>query len=318
MTKKYYEGSYIPPNNIFFKKEIEPKEYSNGRKIRRGIFVCPYDGTEFISTLQDIYTGHTTSCGCKNILNLVGQKFGKLTVLRRDYDKQDKNHNFYWECQCDCGNIISVGATYLKSGKSLSCQSCSQVIDIKGQKFGSLTPLQFMYQDTVEYTTRDNILLTFTKKPNIGGAQWICECDCGRYIVCTYNHLVNFHTTSCGCQAESFGERQIRLILNELQLNYISQFPITDNKYRLDFYIPSKSLAIEYDGEQHYRAINFFGGEERLKQTQDRDNKKNRYCLKNNIRLVRIPYTEKKNLTINFISDIIYNNNHRYDVKDYE
>lgn len=39
------------------------------------------------------------------LIDLTGQRFGKLTVLKRDYSKKGGT---YWICQCDCGNIIST------------------------------------------------------------------------------------------------------------------------------------------------------------------------------------------------------------------
>lgn len=315
MQKKYQEGTYIPPNQIFFKTELPPKIYKNGRKMRRGIFICPYDGTEFITELQHIYSGHTTSCGCINQLDLTGQRFGKLVAIKRDYNKKDKNNNFYWECKCDCGNIISVAATYLKSGKSTSCLSCSQIEDIKFQTFGKLTALQFMYQNKVIYTIDTGEEKSFYKIPNTNGAQWICKCECGNYLVVSYNHLVSYHTTSCGCRKASKGEERIREILEELQIQYIQQYSIL-GKYKIDFYIPDIKTAIEYDGEQHYFPIEYFGGKESFIKNQERDKIKNEYCIKNNIRLVRIPFTQLSKFTTSFLSDIIYKYNQNFDVKE--
>lgn len=57
--------------------------------------------------------------------NLVGQKFGYLTVLeetdRREYGK------VIWKCQCDCGNIVYINTGRLKSGNDTSCgcKTCS-------------------------------------------------------------------------------------------------------------------------------------------------------------------------------------------------
>ena len=36
------------------------------------------------------------------VKDLIGQRFGKLTVLKRDTDKKSKSA--YWICQCDCGS----------------------------------------------------------------------------------------------------------------------------------------------------------------------------------------------------------------------
>jgi len=47
-------------------------------------------------------------------------------------------------------------------------------------------------------------------------------------------------------------------------------------------------LAIEYDGEYHYKKIK--NREEQLMKTQERDKIKNQYCKDNDIKLIRIPY----------------------------
>lgn len=54
----------------------------------------------------------------KEITDLTGQKFGKLTVIGR-VDNKGKNH--YWDCLCECGNIKSITAGHFKFGKTSSC-----------------------------------------------------------------------------------------------------------------------------------------------------------------------------------------------------
>jgi hypothetical protein len=56
-------------------------------------------------------------------LNLIGQKFGKLTVLLRDVEtpRKEKDYNFYWWCQCDCGNKITARSNRLNGGCVKSC-----------------------------------------------------------------------------------------------------------------------------------------------------------------------------------------------------
>jgi hypothetical protein len=50
--------------------------------------------------------------------NLIGQRFGHLTVLSSDGTpgKREK-----WLCQCDCGNARSLRATSVLSGAMRSC-----------------------------------------------------------------------------------------------------------------------------------------------------------------------------------------------------
>lgn len=43
--------------------------------------------------------------------NLVGQKFGMLTVIERADDIGDR---VGWRCRCDCGNVVVVRDNNLK------------------------------------------------------------------------------------------------------------------------------------------------------------------------------------------------------------
>lgn len=60
----------------------------------------------------------------------------------------------------------------------------------------------------------------------------------------------------------------------------------------LDIFIPSLSLGIEYQGEQHYRPINFFGGEKSFEETVKRDKRKLQLCLTNNTKILYWKYDE--------------------------
>lgn len=68
---------------------------------------------------------------------------------------------------------------------------------------------------------------------------------------------------SCGCASESIGEQRIRLLLQNNNLSFIQEYtnascisPITNSRYRWDFYVENKYL-IEFDGIQHFQS----GGE---------------------------------------------------------
>jgi very-short-patch-repair endonuclease len=68
-----------------------------------------------------------------------------------------------------------------------------------------------------------------------------------------------------------------------------------NGQQEIDLWIPALKLAIEYDGEQHFRAKSKFGGEEGLKQTKARDRMKNRKLKehKDEVKVfIRIKYTE--------------------------
>ena len=98
----------------------------------------------------------------------------------------------------------------------------------------------------------------------------------------------------------SIGEQKVRQVLRESNLTFSEQHRFDDCKFKytlpFDFYIPSLNTIIEYDGEQHYRAVKGWGGEEYFQICKQRDVIKEEYCRDNNIRLIRIPYWEYDNI----------------------
>ena len=62
------------------------------------------------------------------------------------------------------------------------------------------------------------------------------------------------------------------------------------------FYLPQLNYCIEYDGEQHFRPVDYFGGEKTLSDIIFRDEIKNKYCINNKIYLLRIQSKDFKNI----------------------
>lgn len=52
-------------------------------------------------------------------IDLTGQKFGRLTVVKRL--PNNKYHYAMWECKCDCGNIVKISSNSLRSKNTKSC-----------------------------------------------------------------------------------------------------------------------------------------------------------------------------------------------------
>ena len=71
---------------------------------------------------------------------------------------------------------------------------------------------------------------------------------------------------------------------------------VNNGKLSYDFYLNDYNTCIEYNGEQHYRPVNIFGGEKRFKKQLLHDNLKRQYCEINNINLIIVPYWEKENI----------------------
>lgn len=96
MYNKYFEGAYI--NGIFFLKLTGT--YSGNK--RRGVFVCPYCGNKFETIVNNVGSGHTTSCGC----NMVKKRSEKL--IKHGHcigGKHSSEYTSYKEMMDRCYNV---------------------------------------------------------------------------------------------------------------------------------------------------------------------------------------------------------------------
>lgn len=123
-------------------------------------------------------------------INLIGQRFGKLTVLE-ETDKR-KNKSVVWKCQCDCGNIVEYSTKQLRSDGIEMCPNCGNkrnphtnlTESIIGKKFNHLTVLRE----------------TDGRIPG-GSKIYECECDCENHthVFVAKKYLISGDTKSCGC-----------------------------------------------------------------------------------------------------------------------
>lgn len=227
--------------------------------------------------------------------NLIGEKFGRLTVVGR---APNKNKKVYWICQCDCGTIVEVRADQLTRGVTKSCgclhkesaaaRGKANFKDLTNQQFGKLTALYPV------------------KTQNNNKYYWVCQCECGNLATVVGTSLTSGNTQSCGC-IKSMGETNITQILIKNNINFKRQYHIKQNgkNYFYDFAILNEKeeivRLIEFDGIQHFGRVSGWFTEERKIQLEQSDKIKNNYALSLNIPIVRIPYSERDNITLDLI-----------------
>jgi hypothetical protein len=70
-------------------------------------------------------------------IDLKGQTFGRLHVVKRVYPRWNPDRKVYWECLCSCGSIHVVQGHSLRGGGTRSC-GCLQreVAKERGREFG--------------------------------------------------------------------------------------------------------------------------------------------------------------------------------------
>lgn len=265
---------------------IEKTKDKNGRTA----WLCRCDcGNEKIVRGTDLRKGNITTCGkgCKlkrtrnaSFIDETGNRYGRLTVLKRREENSSSN-KVVWICQCDCGNIVEVLAASLRNGRTTSCGCLNKEVnsermfkDETGKKYGKLTVISLV-----------------KKSPH---AIWKCLCECGNYIEVSGISLRSGNTMSCGC-LQSKGELNIKNILTELNCSYKTQYTFDDlrseknHHLKFDFAIFSNDKLfglIEFQGEQHFRPAEIYGGQEGFERLQKHDSKKKEYCQNHNIPLL--------------------------------
>ena len=73
--------------------------------------------------------------------------------------------------------------------------------------------------------------------------------------------------------------------------------PLWLGRQRLDVFLPELGLAIEHQGEQHYRPIAGFGGAQGFERTRNRDDRKRALCVENGVTVVDIRYDQPLTLS---------------------
>lgn len=99
------------------------------------------------------------------LIDLTGQRFGKLTVREKLPPLSDGRTR--WLCDCDCGNSCVVNSYALRKKNQQSC-GCAKIKDIIGQRFGHLIVLK----------RSDQYVMLSDRKKYL----WECRCDCGATV----------------------------------------------------------------------------------------------------------------------------------------
>lgn len=122
------------------------------------------------------------------------------------------------------------------------------------------------------------------------------ECPRCDYKTSLSENLRKHMLVCTGKERMSSGEYAIKGFLETVKVQYEREMRFADCKdtkpLPFDFYLPQYMAAIEFDGVQHFEPIPHWGGHASLEIVQRHDALKDSYCRANNIRLLRIKYTD--------------------------
>lgn len=216
-------------------------------------------------------------------VEMIGRRYGRWVIVAAG-DKPG-----WWSCVCDCGTKRDVAEQSLFRGKSTSC-GCSRkdvaysFDDLSGRVFGELSVIE---------READRFY------PDGGRAQmYRCVCSCGNESHVARSMLVSGQTRSCGCVRMSHMEHDVMVWLDEHHVAYERQKTF-DALQGVGFGSLSYDFAcgrvlIECQGEQHYRPVDFFGGDAKYVVQVEHDRRKRVFAMEHGYKLIELPYTMRQ------------------------
>jgi len=107
-----------------------------------------------------------------------------------------------------------------------------------------------------------------------------------------YMNLIASGTVRTGFVAQA---KMFELIKKRYKEAIPEHSPNFLEKQRYDVFIPELNVAFEYQGIQHYKAVEYFGGKKGLAETKKRDERKRELSYENNVRIIYWEYFEPVN-----------------------
>lgn len=288
------------------------KEYTNSQTKLKIQCKCGEIFQTNFNKFKDRNQRQCKKCGYKKLAQL--KKFAYIDVKKfietesnsgcKLLSKKYKNAYTKLLLQCKCGKKFKTSFSEFKFQNKKQCNKCGRYISSK-KRIKTQEQFEKEIYSLVgnEYVFLEEYIDVETK----------IKC---RHNICGYEYKVtpnNFLHAENRCPrcAESRGERQIKKCLEDKNIKFEQEYYFDDllgiggGLLRFDFAILNNKNVliglIEYDGQQHFKQINFGGISDEealinLEYQQQNDNIKNQYCKDNDINLLRIPYWEFDNI----------------------
>ena len=287
-------------NKDFIRKSIElhnhKYDYSKVDYVKmkeKVIITCKEHNLDFLQTPEKHLSSKSGGCpkcntiGKGKLINeLFIEKSNSLHSNKYDYSMTEYiSSNTKVDIICRIHGIFNITPNSHLNGRG--CSKCS------GNYKYKIDDLLNLYNNMY-----DDYIYDFTNYKNIK-SKIIVKCPKHSSFETSAELLLNgYGCSSCG--KKSNGEECISRYLISNKIEYIKQKSfegcVYKNKMQFDFFLPDFNLCIEFDGIQHFRPIEYFGGINALNEQINKDNIKNKFCYNNNIKLIRIPYYEYDNI----------------------
>lgn len=188
-------------------------------------------GNEVLVQTDNLKSGNTKSCGClqkdrtseASYISLVGNQYGKLTVLERV--ENNRFGHVCYRCKCDCGSETIVDSTNLRNGNTSSC-GC-----IKSK--GEMIINNWLQEHNIDFRSQysfDNCVLSTGRRPFF---DFVLFKHDKPYLVIEYNGRQHYEATGGWNTEETLQDTQ-RRDREKLQWCEDNHYPVLIIKYDED------------------------------------------------------------------------------------
>lgn len=257
--------------------------------------ICPIHGIFEQTPLEHKQGNNCPKCVHRSYKYTTDEWIEKAKVVhgnKYDYSKVDYKNNKTKVCII-CpkhGEFWQQPSHHLKG---LGCSKCSGLYHYTNEEF--INKAKIVNNDKYDYSETNYINNTTKIKV-------ICK-EHGLFETFPGHHLQGVGCPLCN---SSKLEEKVNYLLLKKGINVIREkkFEWLGQK-RLDFYLPDYSIAIECQGIQHYKPIDFFGGEKTFNENVNRDKIKLDNCIKHNVKLFYINYNDNIEEKVNEICRLL-------------
>lgn len=217
------------------------------------------------------------------VYNVWGNEYSVIGEYVDSHTKIKMRHN-------SCGRVFLMRPNNVLNGQG--CRVCRQNAHVS-----KIRKTIHEYKREVYDLTGNEYLVLGKEYINAQTPIKMKHINCGReFSMRPTSFLGGERCPYCAWLGASKGEREVIKYLDGFSLLYQYGYRIPDlrlkNNLHFDFWLPQPNVAIEYDGEQHFKPFAHFGGEDNFKKVQLRDRMKDSYCKNKGINLIRIRYDE--------------------------
>jgi hypothetical protein len=287
----------ITPNDI---------SYMSGKKFWWKCLKCENNWVDEVSKVVVCYKTGCPKCNIKavnetnNLLYLFPRvakdwDYNKNYPLTPDKVMAHSGKNYWWKCTI-CGYSWLQNVDRRTKRDTGKCPACNRTVT------SDLNRLILLFPKISEQWDYDkNIGIDLNSISIATDIKYWWKCEYGHSWQATTANRTK-HESGCPICSESHGEKKIKEYLEKNNILFNRQVKFKECKYKrrlpFDFgvYINEKLILIEYQGLQHYKPYDRFGGEQLFEKIKTRDQIKKEYCIKNNIEFIEIPFWDYNNI----------------------